>query len=272
MGISSFFPGIVGDTVLSGLRKFSPVADLPEINYRNFATEIANVGASKGASGASILPTVPLVNNSKKSVSDQGASLSGGLPGLLGPVVDSLSGTLDPFGRGASSGGSSANSSFANTVFNDVLSPNLGIFPPGSQFLKDVTQFSRDLNGGLPLTRSSSQPLMPMPSKTSPFLLNNTTSNFPPPAKTNPTKPPTKTPDDVKKAFGEAQSSKQVKPLLDKANKAKGNEKQKVLDQARTLVSEDLKSKGFDVKSTGATGLDVNGQSLKVSPANGKSK
>ncbi len=110
MGISSFFPGIAGQSVLSAINQFSPSVDLGRVNINQFPQEV--VGA--GITGPVLPNNFPLFQPSQAS---------------SGPRAGSANTSQIP----RQSTAQSAENSLANNLFGSNLNETfvqLGLIPP----------------------------------------------------------------------------------------------------------------------------------------------
>lgn len=108
MGISSFFPGIAGQSVLSAINQFSPNVDLGGININQFPSEVVNAGIT-----GPVLPNNFPVFKSTQNRQSQGAGNANN---------SSRQATAQP-----------AENSLANNLFGSNLNETfvqLGLIPP----------------------------------------------------------------------------------------------------------------------------------------------
>lgn len=333
MGLSAFFPGMIGQNVLSSIRQFSPVIDVPSINFQGFQKEIINFGQP---GNTSILPTLPTVSQIfGSSLNNTGLNNSAGLAnfssafsvfgrsildnpasGLTGeeltrpapPIPQSITipdpfitsggpfSRLSNFTGGLNLGGSIFPST--SSLFSPISSQGDGlvgqILDPirrtstGSPFFSDlrkqlITDFNVSIPPGPPLSERKS-----LRQKIDEALTAAGTDKAKTPAAETPkaeaSKPDTaktevkKTTTDraeLKTVIDKTQTtlSKELNPILEKAAKSDGDDRQKAIGEAREVVSKDLKKQGFDVKASGNDNLVVNGKDFDIiSFSGGKAK
>jgi hypothetical protein len=237
MGIATFFPGMIGQTVMGYMDQYSPSVHLAGVNYMNYPTEILTFGLP------GMTNTDPFAGAHRTSTSSLGTAL-----GTFDPIQSlSMAGIgFNPFV--SSTGGSEG---LISSLTRPWGSPSTAPVLDNTFLVNLRDRLSDTLNSltGQTTAKAEEKPAEKPTEKTEPKIDSKTKDR-----------------EELRTAITQTQSklADDLAPMLDKASNSDGVEREASVAQARNTMLRDLRQQGFNVTRLGRDSIRMNGKSFDL--------